>query len=157
MDQPAARPGGSIKTYRVRGIPSEYNSRDAVAQLLRETLEDDACGPTIQSLSSEPTSYHGKLVVTVTFAKPPEPVRSGGSSLTPRGSSLSIDTHFLGITPLNPVDNDKHMTTVYVVAIPGLGGHAFGSWRDRKGTVMWLRDDLYFYLLHLCSRANRKS
>lgn len=31
---------------------------------------------------------------------------------------------------------------VSVVALSGLGGHAFGSFRERKGTHMWLRDSL---------------
>lgn len=29
-----------------------------------------------------------------------------------------------------------------VIALPGPGGHAFGSFKERKGTHMWLRDSL---------------
>jgi hypothetical protein len=31
-----------------------------------------------------------------------------------------------------------------IVALSGLGSHAFGSFKERKGTHMWLRDDLPF-------------
>ncbi|KAI5838332.1 hypothetical protein DFP73DRAFT_485975, partial [Morchella snyderi] len=30
-----------------------------------------------------------------------------------------------------------------VIAVTGLGGHAFGSWRSRNGGAMWLRDFLH--------------
>jgi hypothetical protein len=33
-----------------------------------------------------------------------------------------------------------------VIAISGLGGHAFGSFKERDGAFMWLRDALSFDL-----------
>lgn len=33
-----------------------------------------------------------------------------------------------------------------IVAVPGLGGHAFGSLKERGGEHMWLRDTLPFEL-----------
>jgi hypothetical protein len=29
-----------------------------------------------------------------------------------------------------------------VIALPGLGGHAFGSFKEKNGSYMWLRDSL---------------
>ena len=29
-----------------------------------------------------------------------------------------------------------------LIAVPGLGGHAFGSFKERNGPHMWLRDSL---------------
>ncbi|KAI5847651.1 hypothetical protein DFP73DRAFT_348217 [Morchella snyderi] len=58
---------------------------------------------------------------------------------------MVIDRHFYDLTPLNkpslPIVAD-------VIAITGLGGHAFGSWRSRRRTSrpierpMWIRDFL---------------
>lgn len=31
-----------------------------------------------------------------------------------------------------------------IVALAGLGGHALGSFKERRGTHVWLRDDLPF-------------
>ena len=33
-----------------------------------------------------------------------------------------------------------------IIAVTGLGGHAFGSWKSRGGSHMWLRDSLAFDL-----------
>ena len=33
-----------------------------------------------------------------------------------------------------------------IVAVPGLGGHAFGSFKEKSGERMWLRDALPFNL-----------
>ncbi|KAF8541127.1 hypothetical protein BDD12DRAFT_633288, partial [Trichophaea hybrida] len=52
---------------------------------------------------------------------------------------LVVDTDFLGLTPLNVSKGDIVMD---VVAVTGLGGHAFGSWKTKNGDFMWLRDAL---------------
>lgn len=38
---------------------------------------------------------------------------------------------------LNPQNNINS-----IIALSGLGGHAFGSFKERKGNHMWLRDDV---------------
>ncbi|KAJ4856068.1 ankyrin repeats (3 copies) domain-containing protein [Trichoderma breve] len=57
-----------------------------------------------------------------------------------RRKSLVFDTHFSGFTPLQHTKNDD--CYVDVIAISGLGGHAFGSFKERHGSFMWLRDAL---------------
>jgi hypothetical protein len=55
-----------------------------------------------------------------------------------------FDDNFYGITTLfaPPVEDHK----VDVVAISGLGGHAFGCFKERDENYMWLRDALPFDL-----------
>ncbi|KAJ5920625.1 hypothetical protein N7516_011483 [Penicillium verrucosum] len=53
-----------------------------------------------------------------------------------------LDTHFMGITPLNDYEPSKH--TFDCIAISGLASHPFGSWQPKEGnkTFMWIRDEL---------------
>ncbi|KAI1145588.1 hypothetical protein F4825DRAFT_443498 [Nemania diffusa] len=55
---------------------------------------------------------------------------------------LVLDTHFLGMTPLNDVDHLSHKYDC--IAISGLASHPFGSWQPKGGdkTFMWIRDAL---------------
>ncbi|PTB52845.1 hypothetical protein M431DRAFT_58133, partial [Trichoderma harzianum CBS 226.95] len=57
-----------------------------------------------------------------------------------RRKSLVFDTHFSGFTPLQHTKDDD--CYVDVIAVSGLGGHAFGSFKERHGSFMWLRDAL---------------
>lgn len=41
---------------------------------------------------------------------------------------------------------NSHADSVSVIAISGLGGHAFGSFKQRGGEHMWLRDSLPYDL-----------
>ncbi|KAH0611869.1 uncharacterized protein H6S33_011134 [Morchella sextelata] len=52
---------------------------------------------------------------------------------------LSLDCHFRGLTPLNVPIGDN---LVDIVAVTGLGGHAFESWQSRQSDQMWLKDFL---------------
>jgi hypothetical protein len=77
----------------------------------------------------------------------------GGELAVP---SITIDSHFRGFTPLNFVDDIDHkIEQVSIpspecissdwcscIAITGLSSHPFGTWKDRGGQHMWLRDCL---------------
>ncbi|KAF8539938.1 hypothetical protein BDD12DRAFT_980660 [Trichophaea hybrida] len=52
---------------------------------------------------------------------------------------LVIDSHFYDLTPLNSPEGS---IVADVVAVTGLAGHAFGSWRSRETHQMWLKDFL---------------
>ncbi|KAJ8119550.1 hypothetical protein ONZ43_g3523 [Nemania bipapillata] len=55
---------------------------------------------------------------------------------------LILDTHFLGLTPLNDIQSENHEFDC--IAISGLASHPFGSWQPKgkdKG-FMWIRDAL---------------
>ena len=43
--------------------------------------------------------------------------------------------------------NTQLLTCLSVIALSGLGGHAFGSFKERDGTYMWLRDSLPYDLI----------
>ncbi|KAF6517107.1 hypothetical protein HZS61_002668 [Fusarium oxysporum f. sp. conglutinans] len=64
----------------------------------------------------------------------------------PASRYLVIDNAFLGITPLYSPHPEYHK--VDIIAIPGLGGHPFGSFKERDGNHMWLRDSLPNDLTH---------
>ncbi|KAF8542993.1 hypothetical protein BDD12DRAFT_875508 [Trichophaea hybrida] len=52
--------------------------------------------------------------------------------------TLVIDRHFHYLTPLNTPGN----VVADVIAVTGLAGHAFGSWRNSEAGNMWLKDFL---------------
>ena len=73
------------------------------------------------------------------------------------GAELVFDTHLRGFTSLCSFQNASDHKIEYVttlqnhkalpdrrscIAISGLGGHAFGSFKERGGYHMWLRDSL---------------
>ncbi|KFZ19928.1 hypothetical protein V501_00400 [Pseudogymnoascus sp. VKM F-4519 (FW-2642)] len=61
-----------------------------------------------------------------------------------RRQILTIDDHFDGPTVLSsPLPSDHE---VDCLAISGLGGHAFGSFKEKDGSYMWLCDDLPYHL-----------
>ncbi|KAI5787789.1 hypothetical protein FPQ18DRAFT_413995, partial [Pyronema domesticum] len=51
---------------------------------------------------------------------------------------VTIDSHFHGITPLYSGTDPL----IDIIAVTGLGSHAFGTWKSRYGYKMWLRDFL---------------
>ncbi|KAF5000041.1 hypothetical protein FGRMN_2052 [Fusarium graminum] len=66
----------------------------------------------------------------------------GGQQVVMGGYDISFDQHFSGFTQLyTPSPNAP--VTADIIAIPGLGGHAYDSWRS-EGNLgrMWLRDFL---------------
>ena len=77
-------------------------------------------------------SSHGYACATVTFRdaswKPPQHSKEG----------YRFDDAFLGITPLY----EGGESSVDLIAVPGLGSHALGSFRLSEGIEVWLRDFL---------------
>ncbi|TGZ80708.1 hypothetical protein EX30DRAFT_49466 [Ascodesmis nigricans] len=59
--------------------------------------------------------------------------------VTSRDHQVTIDRHFYGLTPLNTISSE---VIADVVAITGLSGHAYESWRHRESSKMWLKDFL---------------
>ncbi|KAI1389504.1 uncharacterized protein F4822DRAFT_427853 [Hypoxylon trugodes] len=51
---------------------------------------------------------------------------------------LKIDRHFHGITTILSPENAE----VVIVVVPGLAGHAYGSFKERSGSFMWIIDHL---------------
>lgn len=64
----------------------------------------------------------------------------------PQSVNLIIDSSFFGLTPLNDPGESPGENTAKVaadiVAVTGLAGHAFGSWRHSGTRKNWLKDFL---------------
>ncbi|KAL7785260.1 hypothetical protein V8C37DRAFT_419985 [Trichoderma ceciliae] len=133
-------------TFRVRGVPHAWD-RDKLKSFL---TENDSGSLAVRSLASE---IHGRSqTATVSFRNAPYqlqklPARrtwdvplSMPSDHLSRSRTLTLDDGFLGITTLYAPPSQDHK--VDLIAISGLGGHAFGSFKERHGGHMWLRDEL---------------
>ncbi|KAF2235759.1 hypothetical protein EV356DRAFT_464663 [Viridothelium virens] len=142
-----------LKTFRVQGIPPECGPEAIPALLFGLFGLSHDQKPDIETFSLcadvERVNEH---VATISSAqlqaalgtgdqwKAPLASDNGGATLAGR-RHIVMDTHFYGITPLSaPKDRDEHLYDI--VALSGLGGHAFGSFKERKGDYMWLRDSL---------------
>ncbi|KFA68648.1 hypothetical protein S40285_09439 [Stachybotrys chlorohalonatus IBT 40285] len=133
------------RTFRVRGIPADWDTK-RLTSLLMETFD---LVPTVTSLAQEIQT--GVQSATVSFQaasdvlRMPEP---GTSIRLPRSLNeeasrrayLQLDDDFHGMTTLFTPPEDDHR--VDIIALSGLGGHAFGSFKQRAGDYMWLRDAL---------------
>ncbi len=141
--------------FRVRGLPSNL-SLASINGIIERALRtpSDVSGLSITSLAEDvyrPTEQ----VATLSFRKcPPEsfvatvasnewPVDLFDADFDPTTShsrTLTFDTHFRGLTVLNnPVNYEE---AVDCVVVCGLGGHAFGSFKEKGTSYMWLRDSL---------------
>ncbi|KAJ2979478.1 hypothetical protein NQ176_g3228 [Zarea fungicola] len=58
---------------------------------------------------------------------------------------MSWDSGFIGMTTLFVPPKENHL--VNIIALSGLGGHAYGSFKEREGDHMWLRDALPYDLV----------
>ncbi|RKL10114.1 hypothetical protein BFJ68_g8729 [Fusarium oxysporum] len=140
----------SHKNFRLRGIPREYETRGEVCSLIQKifALEPNA-SPTVYSLALSPTDRNSKIA-TLSFPSIPDCLSdrlktewnfnlSEGADID-FGRSLAFDTHFTGFTPFHRAsDKDCHFD---VIAVCGLGGHALGSFKEKNGRFVWLRDAL---------------
>lgn len=157
------KPPKYSKTFRVRGVPLDWNS-NKLQHFLEE--DDSSSAPVVKSLAVEIGGRSN--TATVTFQNLParlQTPQAGQSwrialpqtsdSQPVRDQYLMFDLDFLGITTLytpaledHKVEYVPHSTKmpipnhVSIIAISGLGGHAFGSFKERNGDHMWLRDAL---------------
>ncbi|VUC32870.1 unnamed protein product [Clonostachys rosea] len=125
-------------SYRVQNVPCDW-SEDTLREVLANHFKDSG-NITIRSYAED---IDGKSkVCTVLFEQIPQLLLKGLKSdkryftLPP----LCLDRDFLGLTVLHrPPTQDHH---VDVILVPGLGGHALGSFKERKGEHVWPRDSL---------------
>ena len=136
---------------RVRGLPSNRNINEVTA-LLECSLQigREASGLKITSLAEDAYQL-SKQVATIMFLKqiPPLFTKSTAKRWSINDScnverdedqALTFDTHFHGLTALNTPREEEEV--VDCVAVCGLGGHAFGSFKEKGTPYMWLRDSL---------------
>ncbi|KAF8535479.1 hypothetical protein BDD12DRAFT_912762 [Trichophaea hybrida] len=149
-------PGSDSKPicFRITCIPEGWSKVDLWKALV-------CLDPSLNDLKSRldlfPSCYgHGqvallKLDVCTNYfevRKPNMPYREELEDV-----ELVIDHQFYGMTPLNnpgEVIEAEYCTAHYtpcpgadyssVIAVTGLGGHAYGSWKSRQSSRMWLKD-----------------
>ncbi|KAF5600613.1 ankyrin protein 3 [Fusarium pseudoanthophilum] len=146
----SAMAAASQKNFRLRGIPLECETRSEVCSLIQKTLAlEPSASPTVYSLACSPTDPKSK-VATLTFPSIPECLSDRSKvewnfNLSDDNDidfsrSLAFDTHFTGFTPFHRAsDKDCYID---LVAVCGLGGHALGSFKEKNGRFVWLRDAL---------------
>ncbi|KAF2193038.1 hypothetical protein K469DRAFT_551882 [Zopfia rhizophila CBS 207.26] len=155
LNRPAPSASASVhpsRTFRVCGVPLGWDA-DRVQSFLADQVS--SAGPIIRSLADE---AHGRSrVATVSFQNIPAPLQkletdrpwqltlpSSSKNQSTRQQCLALDQDFFGITTLYACPPQDY--NVDVIAISGLGGHAFGSFKERGGEHMWLRDSLPYDL-----------
>ncbi|KAH7318509.1 hypothetical protein B0I35DRAFT_451334 [Stachybotrys elegans] len=133
------------RTYRVRGIPLEWDA-DRLRAFLEAENNSPANTPLVGSLAHE--IHRRSQTATISFPSgselPNRQVRLPASNSLSRPQFITIDDDFLGITTLYMPPSQHHR--VDVIALSGLGGHAFGSFKERGGDHMWIRDALPYDL-----------
>ncbi|KAL6821770.1 hypothetical protein J3E69DRAFT_367941 [Trichoderma sp. SZMC 28015] len=135
-------------TFRISNIPLEV-ARDKLEDILTRLPKTTETGHGQSNLlrfsySPAAVSMLAKrfAVATVTFAEAPdlgELEKFLKKAIGDRDNGLIVDSDFFGLTPLaDPLQN----TLVDIIAVTGLAGHAFGSWKSKSKPDMWLRDFL---------------
>ncbi|KAL9069066.1 MAG: hypothetical protein Q9157_006295 [Trypethelium eluteriae] len=127
--------------YRAENIPAHTTAEsllDCFDEEDRKSLSVKSLAPAADNSAED---VKGELTATLSFAG--VDARNRAPRLRP-GNLISIDSDFIGLTPLN---TPKYPVTVDVIAITGLAGHAYGSWAS-SDDFMWLRDALPFDLPH---------
>ncbi|KAL6819172.1 hypothetical protein V8C40DRAFT_252626 [Trichoderma camerunense] len=138
------------RAYRVSGVPLDWD-RDRLRTFLKHRELAEVI--TIDSIAREANIESQTATVTLTNSYMQQrPGKSRQFSLSEEhyndslnlNRSVSVENNFIGLTTLYEPSVRDHK--IDVIALSGLGGHAFGSFKERGGTHMWLRDSLPGYL-----------
>ncbi|KAH7307989.1 hypothetical protein B0I35DRAFT_515832 [Stachybotrys elegans] len=117
-------------TYRIDEIPRKYATPD---QLLQCFHSDDKTYVHVKSFVPSISDIEGgEHTATIQYQN------EGRPRLDVAAEDIELDPDFQGFTPLNAPDEN---VAADIIAVTGLGGHAFGSWVNSRGH-MWLRDYL---------------
>ncbi|KAL8382735.1 hypothetical protein RB595_006496 [Gaeumannomyces hyphopodioides] len=142
VDQAAPKP--KILAFRVNDIPIDYTTDELVLALrsiaeqdpvLRRAAETLAC----RSLASQDNQF-GCATVSITTSLSGDDLcdrmRKAGKG---QSYAYRYTCKFDGITPLY---ESKSGADVDIIAVPGLGSHALGTWKSPNSDDVWLRDFL---------------
>lgn len=139
----------SDMAFRLRCVPKGLTMEDTRG-ILSSSLKVSPDTITIFSIARDPIMPN-EQVCTLSLEKLPEPLRKQSVfhiPTVPRSSSrnhdsvsgLVLDTDFGGFTPLHYTFDED--CTTDIVAVCGLNGHALGSFKQKSGPHVWLRDSL---------------
>ncbi|KAK4223806.1 hypothetical protein QBC38DRAFT_548154 [Podospora fimiseda] len=145
----ATRPLGTTERLQGRG------SKDNIGKVLQSIFELDTPfiqdqGFEIHSFCRNATEGAEYYVATLSFKTQHRLLLNGKNQWYcsfEAGMYYTLDSHFHGLSTLFVPESTKHKADI--IAIPGIGGHALGSFKERSGSYMWLRDILPLY----CSTA----
>jgi len=134
--------------FRLSGITYRNSSHDHVRALVAKATNVSKDSVVVYSVATtlSPWEMPRTRVATLMFLEVPDVLEhsEGGPNQWSLGdnNALVLDIHFLGLTPLNDVEQSQHVADC--VAISGLASHAFGSWQPRGNdkTFMWIRDQV---------------
>ncbi|KAH0553365.1 hypothetical protein GP486_006564 [Trichoglossum hirsutum] len=130
------------KSYRIQGVSKDHKKGD-LKNILDHLIKNDSTKEiTVHSLAYEPTQKGPKATktATISFERDLEPILDGKIKESHHINNLTMDGDFIGFTPLDSSEADDY--DIDFIAIHGLGGHPFGSFKERSGEHMWLRDSL---------------
>lgn len=160
-------PPASRRTWRIRGVPHELD-KARLSHILQDhpdlrlsdqdepLLDNRGNGAHVHTLAQDHLRAH-EQVATVRFgtipfrleAKRPIPITINTNlqgtiihqgKKPVRAAVMTIDEHFEGITTLISPLAHKHQ--IDVLAVSGLGSHAFGSFVNKEDGNMWLADNI---------------
>ncbi|KAI0484176.1 hypothetical protein GGR56DRAFT_612699 [Xylariaceae sp. FL0804] len=120
--------------FRVQGVPLEWD-KERLATFIAENVHVPP--PEVRSICLE---IHGLSKTATILSSELRQIRQTIRLDERKQSYLALDLQFGGITTLFQPVAENHKTDL--IAISGLGGHAFGSFKERGGSHMWLRDSL---------------
>ncbi|KAH7308576.1 hypothetical protein B0I35DRAFT_442232 [Stachybotrys elegans] len=144
--------------YRIRAIPASW-SDTYLLDKLADLFQMRAGTKDILLLSFSPSAFplrHEQNAV-VSFPRGPPQVLTDGkqrwvleveeepsiSTSEVHNVELVFDITFEGFTPLGTNSNQMGAPiSADIIVVPGLGGHAYGSFKERGGSYMWLQDSL---------------
>jgi len=142
--------------FRITGIPQDWSKEKLWNTLvsLDGSLKDLV--PRLDIFPSFHRPSHVALLnldVCTNYFNILEPNESCRKEIKDEGVELEIDRHFYGLTPLNnpgEVIEAEYVVLLIiphpsadfrsVIAVTGLAGHAYGSWKSRQSSRMWLKD-----------------
>ncbi|KAH0537353.1 hypothetical protein FGG08_005832 [Glutinoglossum americanum] len=139
---------GTGRVFRVTKVPSTFKESDVQKILCPQSPATALVG----SLAPDADSFDSGSyqVATVTFEplnppfidlQPDRPMQCNHENTTGQSGAITVDCSFLGLTTLAS-PSSKSEIIMDVIAVTGLNGHPFASWKERDGRFMWLRDGL---------------
>ncbi|KAL7273909.1 hypothetical protein RUND412_003218 [Rhizina undulata] len=145
-------PTRTSTVFRIKNVPSTWDVADLETALRGQLGPEEA--DVKLNVSLVPSAYKSEResaakCALVDFQPAPGFLRGVIADATgntiyyldvERGTTLSIDANFLGFTQLYEPRGREIVADI--VAVTGLGGHAYGSWRGKQTKKMWLRDFL---------------
>ncbi|KFY00368.1 hypothetical protein V490_01391 [Pseudogymnoascus sp. VKM F-3557] len=125
-------------TYRVENIPPGTSKEELVEKYFYREHQDDikvkSLCPSCDSVDPDEDDWTATL-----FYRPRDPEQ--GELQLANDDTLTLSKEFFGFTPLYVPPKEKGPIAADIIAVTGLGGHAYGSW-SHSDERMWLRDYL---------------